>query len=99
MVKAEALSPILSNGVVIGYKLKDEFGKVMDIKSEAIVGAIKANKINIILNALQRHPFGCRCFLQKFPQILCQSFLQPDQLFCDGLGLLVCRLVQIQILS
>lgn len=48
MVKAEALSPILSNGVVIGYKLKDEFGKVMDIKSEAIVGAIKANKINII---------------------------------------------------
>ena len=48
MVKAEALSPVLNNGIIVGYKLKDEFGKVMDVKSEAIVGAIKANKINII---------------------------------------------------
>lgn len=48
MVKALALSELVSNGKVIGYKLKDDQGNIMDVKSEAIKSAIKQNKINII---------------------------------------------------
>lgn len=36
------------NGNVYGYKLKDETGQQMEVKSEAIVGAIKNNQISIL---------------------------------------------------
>ena len=47
MVKAKALQALKKNGLLYGYKLQDENGTIMDIKTEAIIGAIKANKINI----------------------------------------------------
>lgn len=49
MLKAVAIGYVNdANGNVIGYKLKDETGKEMEVNIEAIVGAIKANKINIL---------------------------------------------------
>lgn len=47
MVKATALKELIKNGLIQGYKLKDENGTIMDIKTEVIIGAIKSNKINI----------------------------------------------------
>ena len=49
MLKAVAIGYVNdANGNVIGYKLKDETGKEMEVNIEAIIGAIKANKINIL---------------------------------------------------
>lgn len=49
MLKAVAIGYVNdANGNVTGYKLKDETGKEMEVNIEAIVGAIKANKINIL---------------------------------------------------
>lgn len=49
MLKAVAIEYVNdANGNVIGYKLKDETGKEMEVNIEAIIGAIKANKINIL---------------------------------------------------
>lgn len=49
MLKAVAIGYVNNaNGNVIGYKLKDETGKEMEVNIEAIIGAIKANKINIL---------------------------------------------------
>lgn len=47
MVQAKALQELKKNGIIYGYKLQDENGTVMDIKTEAIIGAIKKNAINI----------------------------------------------------
>lgn len=49
MLKAVAIGYVNdANGNVIGYKLKDETGKEMEVNIEAIIGAIKTNKINIL---------------------------------------------------
>lgn len=49
MLKAVAIGYVNdANGNIIGYKLKDETGKEMEVNIEAIIGAIKANKINIL---------------------------------------------------
>ena len=49
MLKAVAIGYVNdANGNVIGYKLKDETGKEMEVNIGAIIGAIKANKINIL---------------------------------------------------
>lgn len=49
MLKAVAIGYVNdANGNVICYKLKDETGKEMEVNIEAIIGAIKANKINIL---------------------------------------------------
>lgn len=49
MLKAVAIGYVNdANGNVIGYKLKDETGKEMEVNIEAIIGAIKNNKINIL---------------------------------------------------
>lgn len=47
MIKAIALNELKQNDTIIGYTLRDEFGKEMNIKSEAIIGAMKENKISI----------------------------------------------------
>jgi DNA ligase (NAD+) len=47
MVEAKALKTLYNNGEIIGYKLQDNTGKVMDIKSEAIIDAMRKNLINI----------------------------------------------------
>jgi len=48
MVEAVALNSIKNeNGQTIGYKLKDNEGTVRDIKSDAIINAMKKNLINI----------------------------------------------------
>lgn len=49
MLRAVAIGYVNdANGNVVGYKLKDETGKEMEVSIEAIIGAIKANKINIL---------------------------------------------------
>lgn len=47
MISAKALKPLLNNEIIIGYTLKDETGKEMDIRSEAIIDAMTKNLINI----------------------------------------------------
>lgn len=47
MVKATALKELIKDGLIQGYKLQDENGTIMDIKTEVIIGAIKSNKISI----------------------------------------------------
>ena len=49
MLKAVAIGYVNdANGNLTGYKLKDETGKEMEVGIEAIKGAIKGNKINIL---------------------------------------------------
>lgn len=49
MLKAVAIGYVKNtNGNVTGYKLKDETGKEMEVNIEAIKGAIRGNKINIL---------------------------------------------------
>lgn len=48
MVKAKALEPLYTNGVITGYKLKDETGQVMNVNTSAIIDAMNKNLINII---------------------------------------------------
>lgn len=48
MVNAIALNPIINaSGICTGYKLKDETGQVMEVNSEAIIGAIQRGAISI----------------------------------------------------
>lgn len=47
MVSAIALKSIKQNNEVIGYKLRDNTGKEMDIKCEAIIDALNKNLISI----------------------------------------------------
>ena len=47
MVQAKALKPLMNNGVIVGYSLQDENGKVMDINSNAIIDAMNKKLINI----------------------------------------------------
>lgn len=48
MLTVKALNPIYNSGLIVGYTLKDETGKEMNVKSEAIIDAIRKNAINII---------------------------------------------------
>ena len=47
MVQAIALQELKNGGKIVGYKLKDETGQIMDIKTSAIVNAMNKNLINI----------------------------------------------------
>ena len=46
-VQAKALKPILKNGEIVGYTLEDSTGLTMDIKTDAIIKAMKSGAINI----------------------------------------------------
>lgn len=46
-LQAKAIKPIKVNGVIVGYTLKDMGGNVMDVKTEAIIKAMKDGKVNI----------------------------------------------------
>lgn len=49
MLKAKAIKPVKdTSGNITGYRLKDETGKEMDVNTQAIISAIKNNKINIL---------------------------------------------------
>lgn len=47
MVKAIALEEIIKDGKVVGYKLQDRSGGIMNVPSTSIIEAIKNNKIAI----------------------------------------------------
>jgi DNA ligase (NAD+) len=47
MVEAIALKTLYNNGEIVGYQLQDNTGKIMNIKSEAIIDAMRKNLINI----------------------------------------------------
>ena len=48
MLTAVALKEIKNaNGIVVGFRLKDESGKIADIKTASIIDAMKNNRINI----------------------------------------------------
>lgn len=47
MVQAVAIQEIKSNNKVVGYKLKDENGLIMDVKTSAIIDAMNKKLINI----------------------------------------------------
>lgn len=47
MVTAKVIHPILKGDTVVGYRLKDNTGKEMDVSCEQIVKAMKSNLISI----------------------------------------------------
>ena len=47
MTQARALEAIKNSGKIVGYKLQDDEGHVMDVNCSAIIGALKNNQISI----------------------------------------------------
>ena len=45
MLEAKALKPVTQYGKIVGYRLKDTHGTEMDVSSNAIIDAMKNNKI------------------------------------------------------
>ena len=48
MVEAVALKRLIKDGRVVGYKLKDNNNKIMDVPCDAIMKVIQAGKLNVI---------------------------------------------------
>lgn len=54
MLEAKALKPVTQYGKIVGYRLKDTHGNEMDVSSNAIIDAMKNNKIkitNLVINS------------------------------------------------
>ena len=67
MTQARALEAIKNSGKIVGYKLQDDEGHVMDVNCSAIIGALKNNQINISnLRVTSDDKLNQHCLSYKF---------------------------------